>query len=132
MVNKALLIGNLGQDPELRYTMSGTPVCNMRLATNERFYNAAGELQERTTWHRVVAFGKLAETCGEHLSKGRRVFVEGRIQSRSYEDQEGATRYITEIVAQSVKFLDNGNRSEIRSEAKEPETAEEIADTPPF
>ncbi|RLG22837.1 single-stranded DNA-binding protein, partial [Methanosarcinales archaeon] len=104
MLNKVFLIGNLGADVELRYSQSGTPVANFRLATNERFVSN-GEARERTEWHRIVTFGKLAETCREYLGKGRQVYVEGRIQTRQWEDREGVKRYTTEIVANTVKFL---------------------------
>ena len=103
-LNKAMIIGNLGDDPELRYTQSGTPVANMSIATNRRWTNDAGERQEKTEWHRVVVFGRQAETCEEYLSKGRQVFVEGRIQTRKWEDRDGNSRYTTEIVAQNVQF----------------------------
>ncbi len=105
MINKVLLIGHLGADPEMRYTATGTPVANFRLATNERYKDASGEWQDRTEWHRVVAFGRLAEICGEYLAKGRQVFIEGRLQTRSWEDNQGQTRYTTEIVAREMKML---------------------------
>ncbi|MBW1714032.1 MAG: single-stranded DNA-binding protein, partial [Deltaproteobacteria bacterium] len=103
MINKVILIGNLGADPEMRYTAGGTPVANFRLATSERFKDASGEWQERTEWHRVVFFGRTAEVCGEYLTKGRQVYVEGRLQTRSWEDKEGQTRYTTEIVGREMK-----------------------------
>jgi len=105
MVNKVILVGNLGADPEMRYTQSGTAVANFRLATSERWTDKAGEKQERTEWHRIVAFGRLAEICGEYLTKGRQVYVEGRLQTRSWDDKEGQTRYTTEIVAREMKML---------------------------
>ncbi len=105
MINKAILIGNLGRDPEVRYTQNGTAVANFTIATSERWKDKnTGELQERTEWHRIVAFGKLGEICGEYLSKGRQVYIEGRLQTRSWE-QEGVTRYTTEIVANDMKML---------------------------
>jgi len=115
MVNKVILIGNLGADPEVRYTASGTPVATFRLATTGRFKDASGEWQERTEWHRVVFFGRTAEVCGEYLTKGSQVFVEGRIQTRTWEDQEGQTRYTTEIVGREMKML--GRRGEAGSPA---------------
>ena len=87
-VNKAILVGNLGSDPELRHTGSGTTVANFSLATSENFKNREGERQTRTEWHKVVAFGKLAEICGQYLQKGKQVYIEGRIQTRSWEDRE--------------------------------------------
>ena len=104
-VNKAILIGRIGKDPEMRYTTDGTAVVNLTLATNEIWKDkSTGERKERTEWHRIVAFRRLAEICGEYLSKGRQVFVEGRIQTRSWE-KEGITRYTTEIVADNIRFL---------------------------
>ena len=105
MINKVILVGNLGADPEMRYTQSGTAVANFRIATNERFKDKSGELQERTEWHRIVFFGRTAEVCGEYLTKGRQIYVEGRLQTRSWEDKEGQTRYTTEIVAREMKML---------------------------
>lgn len=105
MINKVMLIGNLGADPEMRYTASGTAVATFRLATSERFKDQSGEWQDRTEWHRVVAFGRLAEICGEYLTKGRQIYIEGRIQTRTWEDQQGQTRYTTEIVAREMKML---------------------------
>lgn len=104
-VNKVILIGNLGADPEVRYTASGTPVANFRLATSETWNDKEGQRQERTEWHRIVAWGRLAELSGEYLSKGRQVYIEGRIQTRQWDDREGNKRYTTEIVAQNLTFL---------------------------
>lgn len=105
-VNKVILIGNLGRDPELRYTQGGQAVANFTLATTERFSGRdGGERQERTEWHRVTAWGRTAELCAQYLSKGRSVYVEGRLQTREWEDKEGQKRRTTEIVALSVQFL---------------------------
>ncbi len=104
-INKVILIGNLGKDPELRYTASGTAVASFSLATSERFKNRNGEQQERTEWHNIVAWANLAEICGKYLAKGRQVYIEGRIQTRSYDDRDGNKRYITEIVANEMKML---------------------------
>jgi single-strand DNA-binding protein len=104
-VNKVILIGNLGRDPELRYTQGGQAVANFTLATSERFANKSGEQQERTEWHRIVAWGKTGELCAQYLSKGRSVYIEGRLQTREWEDKEGHKRSTTEIVAQNVTFL---------------------------
>ncbi len=105
MINKAILVGNLGRDPEIRYTPSGTAVANFTIATSERWKDKnSGEMQERTEWHRIVAWGKLGEICGEYLAKGRQVYIEGRIQTRSWE-KDGVTRYTTEIVATEMKML---------------------------
>src|SRR5215831_1358939 len=109
-VNKAILVGNLGSDPEMRYTPSGQGVCEFRVATNESWNDKNGQRQERTEWHRIVVWGKRAEICSKYLSKGRSVYVEGRIQTRTYDDKDGNKRYITEIVAQDVQFLGGGAR----------------------
>jgi len=110
MVNKVILIGNLGADPEMRYTQSGMAVANFRIATSDRFKDREGEWQERTEWHRIVFFGRTAEVCGEYLSKGKQVYVEGRLQTRSWEDKDGQTRYTTEVVGREMKML--GQRGE--------------------
>lgn len=110
-VNKVILIGNLGADPELRYTNSGSAVANLRIATNEAWTDKNGERQERTEWHRIVVWGKQAENCGKFLKKGRSIYVEGRLQTRQWEDQAGNKRDSTEVVANTVQFL--GGRSEM-------------------
>jgi len=116
-VNKVILIGRLGADPEIRYTADGQPVATFRIATNEvRVKN--GQRQEHTEWHRIVAFGRLAEICGEYLSKGRRVYIEGRIRTRSFEDRDGQRRYITEIVANDMRMLD-GRRDSAETESSD-------------
>jgi single-strand DNA-binding protein len=104
MVNKAILIGNLGADPEVRYTQNGTAVANFRVATTET-WKKDGEKEEQTEWHRIVAFARLGEICGEYLSKGSKVYIEGRIQTRKWEDRDGNPRYTTEIVAREMKML---------------------------
>ncbi len=106
-LNKVMLIGNLGKDPELRYTGSGVAVATFSLATNETWKDQDGNQQERTEWHNIVAWRKLAEIAGEYLKKGRKVYIEGRIQTRSYDDKNtGTKRYITEIVADNLLLLD--------------------------
>jgi single-strand DNA-binding protein len=104
-VNKVILIGNLGADPEMRSTPNGQQVVTLRLATNERWTTRDGQQNERTEWHRVVVWGKQAEICNEYLRKGRQVYIEGRIQTREWQDKEGQKRYTTEIVAQTVQML---------------------------
>ena len=104
-VNKVILVGNLGRDPEVRYTQSGQAVANFTLATTERFSNRDGDRQERTEWHRIVAWGRTAELCAQYLAKGRSVYIEGRLQTREWEDKEGQKRRTTEITAQTVQFL---------------------------
>jgi len=104
-INKAIIIGRLGQDPEVRYTADGTAVATFSVATSENWTDkASGEKRERTEWHRIVAWRRLGEICGEYLAKGRQVYVEGRLQTRSWE-KDGVTRYTTEIVASDVQFL---------------------------
>jgi single-strand DNA-binding protein len=104
-VNKVIVLGNLGRDPELRYTAGGQPVASFTVATNERWNDREGKPQERTEWHRIVVWGKQAENCANYLQKGRSVYVEGRLQTREWEDKEGQKRQTTEIVAQTVQFL---------------------------
>jgi single-strand DNA-binding protein len=104
-VNKVILVGRLGQNPETRYTPGGSAVCNFSVATSESWIDKSGQKQERTEWHRIVAWGKLAELCQQYLSKGRQVYVEGKLQTRQWQDQTGQTRYTTEIQAQTVQFL---------------------------
>ncbi len=107
-VNKAIIVGNLGRDPEVRYTQSGQAVASFTVATTETWTGRESDRQERTDWHNIVVWGKQAETCGQYLSKGRQVYIEGSIRPRSYEDRDGNKRYITEIVAQRVQFLGGG------------------------
>jgi single-strand DNA-binding protein len=106
MINKAIIIGNLGADPEIRYTQSGSQVATFNVATTERWRDQSGTMQESTEWHRIVAWQRLAEICGEYLHKGSRVYIEGRIQTRKWQDQSGNDRYTTEIVAREMKMLD--------------------------
>ena len=105
-INKAILIGNLGNDPDIRYTASGTAIANISLATAESWRDKnSGEQQERTEWHRIVFFGRLAEIVGEYLRKGSQIYVEGRIQTRKWQDKEGNDRYSTEVVASEMQML---------------------------
>ncbi|HXV78186.1 MAG TPA: single-stranded DNA-binding protein, partial [Candidatus Polarisedimenticolaceae bacterium] len=105
-VNKVILVGNLGRDPEVRYTQGGTPVANFPIATSERWYDqASGERKERTEWHRLVVFGKQAEIAGEYLRKGRQIFVEGSLQTREWTDRDGNKRYTTEVRVQNFQML---------------------------
>jgi len=105
-INKVILIGRLGRDPEVRYTPDGTAVANFSIATSEEWKDReTGEKKERTEWHRIVAWRKLGEICGEYLSKGRQVYVEGRLQTREWEDQDGKKRWTTEIVARDMQML---------------------------
>ncbi|MFH1075408.1 MAG: single-stranded DNA-binding protein [Pseudomonadota bacterium] len=104
-VNKVILIGNLGKDPEIRYTASGTAVANLSLATTDKWTNKNGEKETRTEWHRIVAWDKLAEICGKYLTKGKSVYIEGRIQTKDWEDAEGNKRQTKEIVAMAMQML---------------------------
>ena len=104
-INKVILIGNLGKDPELKYTPSGQAVANFSLATNEKWKDKDGNMQDRTEWHNIVIWGRMAENAKEYLAKGRSVYIEGRIQTRSWDDKDGNKKYMTEIVAQSMQFL---------------------------
>jgi len=115
-VNKVILVGHLGNDPEIRYTQSGTPVGNFRLATTERWVNKNGERGERTEWHRVVVWGKLAEICSEYLQKGKQIYIEGRLQTRQWQDKDGNSRYTTEVNANNMVMLGKpGDRAEVAS-----------------
>ncbi len=105
-VNKVILIGNSGADPELRYTPGGTAVSNFSIATNESWTDSSGERQERTEWHRIVVWGRLAEICNQYLRKGSKVYIEGKLQTRSWEGQDGLKRYTTEVVARDMQMLD--------------------------
>jgi single-strand DNA-binding protein len=104
-VNKVILVGNLGRDPETRYTTSGDAVTNIRLATTDTWKDKAGEKQERTEWHNIVFYGRQAEIAGEYLKKGRQIYVEGRLQTRKWQDKEGQDRYTTEIIADRMQML---------------------------
>lgn len=106
-LNKAMIIGRLGQDPDVRYTQSNTAVANMSIATSERYKDSTGEWKENTEWHRVVAWGRTAEICQEYLKKGSLVYIEGPIQTRQWEDKNGQTRYTTEIKALTMTMLDS-------------------------
>ena len=109
-VNKVILVGNLGKDPELRYTPSGAAVVTFSLATTERYKDKDGNRQDKTEWHNIVAWRQLAEICGKYLHKGKQIYIEGKIQTRSYDDRDGNKRYITEIVADQMHML--GSRDE--------------------
>lgn len=104
-VNKVIILGRLGQDPELKYTPGQMPVTNFTVATSESWADKSGQKQERTEWHRVVVWGKLAELCKQYLSKGRQVYLEGTLQTRSWDDKTGQKRYTTEIVAKTIQFI---------------------------
>lgn len=111
-INKVILVGNLGADPEVRYTQNGDAIANLRVATSEIWNDKSGQRQERTEWHRVVMFGKLAEITQQYLSKGRQVYIEGSIRTRKWQDKEGRDQYTTEIVASEMQMLGGGRQDE--------------------
>lgn len=137
-INKAILVGRLGKDPEIRYTPSGTAIANFTMATSENYKDKDGQKQERTEWHRIVAFGKLAEICGEYLAKGKQVYIEGRIQTRSWDDKDGNKKYMTEIVANTMQMLGKpedtsalgGGQTIIAESAANPEPSSVDEDVP--
>jgi single-strand DNA-binding protein len=129
-VNKVILVGNLGKDPEVRYTPGGQAVANFTIATNDAWTDKSGQKQERTEWHRIVVWGKLAELCGEYLSKGRQVYVEGRLQTREWTNKEGAKQYTTEVVANQVVFLSGGERGQGRGASRGSAPAEDFGPPP--
>ena len=125
-LNKAMIIGRLGKDPEIRYTTGGLAIANFSIATSEEWKDKeSNEKKERTEWHRIVAFGKLGEICGEYLSKGKQVYIEGRIQTRSWDDKEGNRKYTTEIVASDVQFLDRKDAGDSSKKARHHDDAME-------
>ena len=125
MLNKTMLIGNLGADVDTRYTQTKVAVASFRVATTERWKDNQGNPQEATEWHRIVAFGRLAEICSEYLAKGSRVYLEGRLQTRKWEDDKGNTRFTTEIIAREMKMLGGGDKAET------PVPPEEGSEPPP-
>jgi single-strand DNA-binding protein len=128
-VNKAVLIGRLGKDPEMKYTPSGTAVASFSIATNYSIKDGEGNFVDKTDWHNIVVFGRRAEFAGEYLSKGRLVFIEGRIQTRNWEDQNGNKRYITEIISSDVQLLGSKGESTDK-ETEEPAVDEKAKDVP--
>ncbi|GAV19481.1 single-strand DNA-binding protein [Mariprofundus micogutta] len=123
MLNKVMLIGNLGADPETRFTQDGTCVCNLRLATTEKFKSRDGQQQERTEWHRVVLWGRLGEIANQYLSKGARVYIEGKIETRKWTNKDGQDQYTTEIRANEMKMLGGGAGGGARSGGGQPQSA---------
>jgi single-strand DNA-binding protein len=120
-LNRVMLIGNVGSDPEMRFTPSGNPVTSFRMATNRTYTSPDGERHQETEWFSIVTWNKLAETCNQYLTKGRQVFVEGRLQTRSWEGQDGQRRYRTEVVATMVQFLDRQGGGGPDDRAEEPD-----------
>lgn len=131
-VNKVILIGNLGRDPEMRYTPSGKAVARFPIATSESWMDGNGDRQERTEWHNIVVWGKQAETCSQYLTKGKQVYIEGSIRSRSYEDGEGNKRYVFEINGQRVQFLSQDYRPSRQSSDGYPKSLDDQEDDIPF
>lgn len=130
MVNKVILIGRLGRDPEMRYTAGGTPVCNFTMATDEVFRDKGGQTQKRTEWHRIVAWSKLAEQCSKLLGKGKLCYIEGRLQTREWNDRDGNKRTTTEIVARTMRILTPKGEPALEMEAAAghgPEPPEDLA-----
>ena len=123
-VNKVILVGNLGRDPEVRFTAGGKAVARFSVATSEVWNDAEGSRQERTEWHNVVVWGKQAESCGQYLQKGRQVYIEGSIRSRQYDDKDGNKKYITEVIAQRVQFLGGGRPGGTGTQPRESAGAE--------
>ena len=130
-LNKVMLLGNLGADPEIKYSPSGTPIANLRLATNESRKNSDGEWEDRTEWHKVVIFGRQAEFCKDYLRKGSKIFIEGRLQTRSWDDQSGQKHYMTEVVSYNMVMLDPKGQ-DVSMNAPEPQkSSAPAADTAP-
>lgn len=130
-LNRVFFMGNLGADPEVRYTQNGTAVCTLRVACNEK-WNKDGETQERVTWMRIVAWARIAENCGEYLHKGSPVLIEGRLQNRDWEDKEGVKRSVTEIVANTVTFLSTRGEGEGEGSGRREEPPGPEEDDIPF
>lgn len=137
-LNKVMLIGRLGKDPDVRYTQSNTAVANMSLATSERFKDRSGEWKEKTEWHKVVAWGRTAEVCQEYLSKGSQIFIEGSLQTNKWEDKDGNTRYTTEVKTFRMQMLDSKGENSGQSGGGQPVSSnvnlddEDIDDDLPF
>lgn len=133
-VNRVILLGNVGKDPELKFTSSGTPLCRFSLATNETFKDRSGEVQHRTEWHSIVAWNKLAEVCGQYLTRGKLVYLEGSIRSGKWEDKSGAARKSFDIVASQMRMLSssNGNGSRPKAVAPQPAAAVPAEEDNPF
>ena len=121
-VNKVILIGRLGSDPELRYTPNGDAVANFRIATNRVWKDKEGNQQERADWHRIVAWRKLAERCGEYLRKGSHVYIEGRLETRSWQDKNGNKRFVTEVITDRMQMLDA--KGQVKASEQAPPTEE--------
>jgi len=124
MVNKVILLGRLGKDPQVKFMSNGNAKCSFSVATDEKWTDKDGNKQEKCEWHNVVVWGKQAESCGQYLSKGRQVYIEGKVTTRSYDDKEGNKRYVTEIVARDVKFV--GSKDDQRGTSNRAPAAAEV------
>ncbi len=131
-INKVIIVGNLGKDPELRYTPQGQAVCNFSVATSESWNDKNGQKQERTEWHRIVVWGKLGELCGKYLAKGRQAYVEGRLQTRSWDDKDGQKKYTTEVVANTVQFLGGASAGAGKNHAADSHEEDPFGPPPAF
>lgn len=131
MINKVILIGNLGGAPEIRYTQGGTPVATFNVATKERWKGQDGQMQESTEWSKIVAWNRLAEICGEYLQKGSKVYIEGKLQTRKWQDRDGNDRYTTEIIAKEMKMLD-GPKNRDNGSYQEPPANHGTGEDVPF
>ncbi len=129
-INKAIIVGNLGNDPEIRYSSGGDAIANMNIATTDSWKDKEGRKQEKTEWHRVTMFGKLAEICGEYLKKGSQVYIEGKLQTRKWTDKENIERYTTEIIADTMKML--GKREKQKEERSHSTASTAVDDDIPF
>lgn len=130
-VNKVIIVGRLGADPEVKTISAGSTVTRLNVATSEAWTGKDGQKQERTEWHRVTVWGKLAEICGKHLSKGRQVYVEGRLQTRSWEDAQGQKKYATEIVANTVQFLGSNGQEKSSTSSTSSNNSQDYQDFGP-
>lgn len=128
-VNRVFILGRLGQDPEVKHTPSGSAVANFSVATSEAWTDKSGQKQERTEWHRVVVWGKLAELCGQYLSKGRQVYLEGKLQTRSWDDKEGNKRYTTEVQASTVQFIGGSQQANQNESVVTQQHSQDMGDT---
>lgn len=131
-INKVIIVGNLGKDPEMRHTPQGQAVTNFSVATSESWNDKSGQKQERTEWHRVVVWGKLGELCSKYLTKGRQVYLEGKLQTRQWEDKEGQKRYTTEVIATTVQFLGGAAGAGAGATRGESQDGDPFGQTPSF
>jgi len=129
-LNKVMLIGRLGKDPEVRYTQSGKAVCNFSVATSERWKDSAGVKQEKTEWHNVVAWGKIVDVIQQYVKKGQEIYIEGKLQTTTWDEKDGNKRYKTEVVMDTMSFIGNNGGQGMAAEANQPRTAAPESDLP--